>query len=174
MACFDAKLAIGLLAGEQQPVEIFLSLGEFEERGGFLKWGLENCAEWLAWRCDLSMTTAREKVRVARSLKDLPAISASFSVGELSYAKVRALTGRTRGRPALSDAQRADMLALSALHPPDPGLSSQIREIREKIPERAQLVLGGPAFEGVEVEGAESFQTLAEFRSALRSRLGRG
>jgi hypothetical protein len=71
---------------------LLLLIREFEERGGILKWGLENCAEWLAWRCDLSMTTAREKVRVARALKDLPLISASFSVGELSYAKVRALT----------------------------------------------------------------------------------
>lgn len=72
--------------------ELLVMIREFEERGGFLKWGLANCAEWLAWRCDLSMTTAREKVRVARSLKELPLISASFSVGELSYAKVRALT----------------------------------------------------------------------------------
>ncbi|MCG8370735.1 MAG: HNH endonuclease, partial [Proteobacteria bacterium] len=72
--------------------ELLVMIREFEERAGFLKWGLENCAEWLAWRCDLSMTTAREKVRTARALKELPSIAASFSTGELSYAKVRALT----------------------------------------------------------------------------------
>ena len=38
------------------------------------------------------MTTAREKVRVAHALKTLPAIASAFSSGELSYAKVRALT----------------------------------------------------------------------------------
>ncbi|MDH3439268.1 MAG: HNH endonuclease [Gammaproteobacteria bacterium] len=57
-----------------------------------LQWGLDNCAEWLAWRCDLSLTTAREKVRVAHALKSLPAIAVTFSTGELSYAKVRELT----------------------------------------------------------------------------------
>ncbi len=65
---------------------------EFDERAGWLQWGLHNCAEWLAWRCDLSMTTAREKVRVAHALKDLPTIHKAFSFGELSYAKVRELT----------------------------------------------------------------------------------
>ena len=38
------------------------------------------------------MTTALEKVRVAHALKTLPAISDSFSLGELSYTKVRELT----------------------------------------------------------------------------------
>jgi 5-methylcytosine-specific restriction endonuclease McrA len=72
--------------------ELLVLIREFEERGGHFKWGLENCAEWLAWRCDLSKTTALEKVRVARALKTLPLISASFSTGELSYSKVRELT----------------------------------------------------------------------------------
>jgi len=72
--------------------ELLVMIREFDERAGWLQWGLHNCAEWLAWRCDLSMTTAREKVRVAHALKTLPAIADSFSTGELSYAKVRALT----------------------------------------------------------------------------------
>ncbi len=70
--------------------ELLCLVREFDERG-FLEWGLQNCAEWLAWRCDLSMTTAREKVRVAHALKTLPLISEAFS-RELSYAKVRSLT----------------------------------------------------------------------------------
>ncbi|MBT8101061.1 MAG: HNH endonuclease [Gammaproteobacteria bacterium] len=72
--------------------ELLELIREFDERGGCLKWGLENTATWLAWRCDLSMATAREKVRVARALKQLPLISAAFSAGELSYSKVRSLT----------------------------------------------------------------------------------
>jgi len=65
---------------------------EFDERGGCLKWGLDSTSKWLAWRCDLSMATAREKVRVAQALKHLPLISATFATGELSYSKVRSLT----------------------------------------------------------------------------------
>jgi hypothetical protein len=72
--------------------ELLVLIREFDERGGWLKWGMKNCAEWLAWRCDLSITTALEKVRVAHALKSLPAVSRSFSTGELSYSKVRALS----------------------------------------------------------------------------------
>ena len=48
-------------------------------------------ADWLHWRCDLSVGAAREKVRVSHALKTLPAVSAAFRDGELSYSKVRAL-----------------------------------------------------------------------------------
>ncbi len=72
--------------------ELLMLIREFDERGGCLKWGLDCTAKWLAWRCDLSMATAREKVRVAGALKHLPLISAAFSTGELSYSKVRSLT----------------------------------------------------------------------------------
>jgi len=43
-------------------------------------------------RCDLSMTTAREKVRVAHALKHLPLVSSTFATGELSYSKVKEIT----------------------------------------------------------------------------------
>jgi len=72
--------------------ELLLMIREFDERGGCLKWGLDCTSKWLAWRCDLSMATAREKVRVAQAMKHLPLISASFATGELSYSKVRSLT----------------------------------------------------------------------------------
>ena len=72
--------------------ELLLLVREFDERAGWLKWGLQGCAEWLHYACDFSMSAAREKVRVAHALKTLPGISASFSSGELSYSKVRAMT----------------------------------------------------------------------------------
>ncbi len=72
--------------------ELLVLIREFDERAGWLKWGLENCTQWLHWRCDLSRSAAREKVRVAHALKALPEISAAFSKGTLSYSKVRALT----------------------------------------------------------------------------------
>ena len=57
---------------------------------GWKAWG--GCSRWLAWRCGLDSRTARERVRVARALGGLPLIRAAFGRGELSYAKVRALT----------------------------------------------------------------------------------
>ncbi len=50
------------------------------------------CAGWLAWRCGLAPRAAREHLRVARRLRELPVIHATFARGQLSYAKVRALT----------------------------------------------------------------------------------
>ncbi len=72
--------------------ELLVLIREFDERAGWLKWGLNNCTEWLHWRCDISSSAAREKIRVAHALKDLPQISRAFSTGMLSYSKVRALT----------------------------------------------------------------------------------
>ena len=72
--------------------ELLVLIRQFDERVGWCKWGSSSCAEWLAWRCDLSLATAREKVRVAHALKKLPLVAESFSTGELSYTKVRALT----------------------------------------------------------------------------------
>ncbi len=81
--------------------ELLVLIREFDERAGWLKWGLENCTQWLHWRCDLSRSAAREKVRVAHALKALPEISAAFSKATLSYSKVRALT---RAATAMNEA----------------------------------------------------------------------
>jgi hypothetical protein len=49
-------------------------------------------ARWVAFRFGLSAREAREQVRVAEALGELPAIRAAFARGELTFAKVRALT----------------------------------------------------------------------------------
>jgi len=72
--------------------ELLVLIRQFDERAGWLKWGLGSCAEWLHYRCDFSMNAAREKVRVAHALKTLPEVAAAFATGELSYSKVRAMT----------------------------------------------------------------------------------
>jgi len=64
--------------------ELLVLLRQFDERAGWLQWTFTNCADWLHWGCDLNMSAAREKVRVAHALKALPLIAAAFSRGELS------------------------------------------------------------------------------------------
>jgi hypothetical protein len=54
--------------------------------------GFQSCAHWLSWRTGIAPGAAREKVRVARALEQLPHVSAAFEGGQLSFAKVRALT----------------------------------------------------------------------------------
>ncbi len=67
-------------------------LAEFDERRGWASWEMNSCAQWLSWKCQMSSGTAREHVRVARTLRELPVIRAAFAAGRLSYVKVRALT----------------------------------------------------------------------------------
>src|SRR5436309_9530825 len=63
----------------------------FDARGGW-NTGFRSCAAWLSWRVGLDLGAARERVRVARALGTLPLLSEALARGELSYAKVRALT----------------------------------------------------------------------------------
>ena len=67
-------------------------LADFDARRGWASWEMNSCAAWLSWKCQMSSGTAREHVRVARALADLPVIREQFGAGRLSYAKVRALT----------------------------------------------------------------------------------
>ena len=84
------ELAGHLNAGEHR----FLNrLAEFDRREAWADGGgTHSCAHWLQWQLGLSLGTAREKVRVARALEQLPLISEAMAQGRLSYCKVRALT----------------------------------------------------------------------------------
>ncbi len=63
----------------------------FDEQEGWSN-GFLSCAHWLTWRIGLAPSAARERVRVARALGELPLMSEAMQRGELSYSKVRALT----------------------------------------------------------------------------------
>jgi 5-methylcytosine-specific restriction endonuclease McrA len=64
---------------------------EFDARGGW-NTGFRSCAAWLSWRVGLDLGAARERVRVARALGTLPLLAQALARGQLSYAKVRALS----------------------------------------------------------------------------------
>jgi Domain of unknown function (DUF222) len=64
---------------------------EFDAREGW-NTGFRSCAAWLSWRVGLDLGATRERVRVARALPALPRLAQALARGELSYAKVRALT----------------------------------------------------------------------------------
>ena len=76
---------------EAATARLLALIREFDARGGWAN-GFRSCAEWLAWRVSLDLGAARERVRVARALGTLPVLAEALAQGELSYAKVRALT----------------------------------------------------------------------------------
>ena len=67
-------------------------IAELDRREVWAAQGALSCAHWLSWACGIDTHTAREKVRVARALTDLPLLSEALAKGELGYSKVRALT----------------------------------------------------------------------------------
>jgi hypothetical protein len=83
-----AELSAHLEAATARLLEL---IREFDEQGGW-NTGFTSCAAWLSWRCGMDLGAARERVRVARALPALPRLAKALARGELSYAKVRALT----------------------------------------------------------------------------------
>jgi hypothetical protein len=71
---------------------LLVMIREFDQDGLWHLEGVHSCAHWLNWKCGIGMNAAREKVRVANALGELPKISEAFSKGEVSYSKVRAMT----------------------------------------------------------------------------------
>ena len=69
--------------------ELLVLIREFDEREGWD--GCLSCAEWLSW-AGLSLGAAREHVRVAHALGELPKLSDAMRRGKVSYSKVRAVT----------------------------------------------------------------------------------
>src|SRR5882672_4119117 len=83
-----AELSVHLEAATARLLDL---IREFDTREGW-NTGFRSCAAWLSWRVGLDGGAARERVRVARALEKLPRLAEALARGELSYAKVRALT----------------------------------------------------------------------------------
>ena len=83
-----AELAAHLDAATGRLLDL---IREFDARGGWGN-GFRSCAHWLSWRVGFAPGAAREHVRVARALGTLPLLGQALARGELSYAKLRALT----------------------------------------------------------------------------------
>ncbi len=71
---------------------LLVLVAEYDRRRGWELGGHRSCAHWLAYSTGIDLGTAREKVRAARALVELPRIGAAMSRGELSFTAVRALT----------------------------------------------------------------------------------
>ena len=71
---------------------LLVLIAELDRRKLWAAQGAMSCAHWLSWACGIDAHTAREKVRVARALENLPLLSEALSKGELGYSKVRALS----------------------------------------------------------------------------------
>ena len=85
---------------------------EFRRQGG-ADWDDFGC--WLAFRCGITVREARELVRVAEALQELPVTRAAFERGELSLTKLRALTRVANPRTETGLVELAAALTASQL-----------------------------------------------------------
>jgi hypothetical protein len=128
----ELDAAIGRLVRQMNAdsYRMLVLVREFDDRFGWKKWSFKTCAEWLAWRSSIGLSAAREKVRSAHALRALPAISAAFAEGRLSYSKVRALT-------RVAHDHDEDLLLAYALQATVPNVEERCRQIRNVAPESA-------------------------------------
>jgi hypothetical protein len=84
-------------------------IAEFDRRTGWSDGATQSCAHWLNWKCGIAMGAAREKVRVARALENLPKVAAAMECGKLSYSKTREIT-------RVATAETEDYLLMIAEH----------------------------------------------------------
>ena len=78
--------------------EFLVLVGEFDAGGG-LGWfpDFASVAHWVSYYCSMAPGTAREHVRVARALREMPRVDGLMREGRLSFSKVREVT-RLAGR----------------------------------------------------------------------------
>jgi hypothetical protein len=84
-----AKLAAQIDAATYR---LLCLIRDYDNAQGWVEQGCLSCAHWLSWRLGWTPATARERLRVAHALEQLPAISARVEAGEVSYSKARAVT----------------------------------------------------------------------------------
>lgn len=79
-------LRAGQIAAAQ--AEPLLWVAKFDRAGRAVPGrGMLSCAPGLSWRIGMSPGEAREQVRVARRLQDLPTVAGAFGDGRLGHSK---------------------------------------------------------------------------------------
>ena len=121
-----AELSAHLNAAKCRLIEL---IGRFDASEGWGDEGCLSCAHWLNWKCGVSPAAAREQVRVARALRELPRIRDAFGGGRISYSKVRAMT-----RVATPDSE--EYLLMLAEHGTAAHMEKVVRGVRRCREER--------------------------------------
>lgn len=67
-------------------------VAEFDKDNTWAGTGARSAPHWLSWSCGMDPTSARDALRVAARLEELPLITKKFSKGELSYWQVRQIS----------------------------------------------------------------------------------
>ena len=112
-------------------------------------WALDGCVtggQWLASRCAMAPSTARERLRIAAKLRSMTLVFAALAAGEITYAKARALAGVYRPATAEAFARDEEMLV---------GLARNLRVDDLTIALRSWVAHADPDGTDADIERAE-------------------
>jgi hypothetical protein len=133
-------------------------LAELVRRRVWADQGARTPGVWLSWRLGVDGSTAREYVRVALRLRDLPAVRDRFAEGTLSYSKVRAIT---RVAVTTSESQLLDWADHATAHQ----LETIVSGLR-----RAQRARGDEVAAGEDPRYRQQVRTLADGTAVMTVR----
>ncbi len=71
---------------------LLTALRDYDRSNNWYAQGFASCATWLSWRVGMGAGTARDHLRIANRLGELPLIDDALRTGSISYSKVRAMT----------------------------------------------------------------------------------
>jgi hypothetical protein len=91
-------------------------LAEFDRRGLYARDGHLSSVSWLAARQRVAWGTAREHVRVARGLDQMPATRSALEAGEVSMSAARLLVGAREVDPDVFARGEASLVEAARIH----------------------------------------------------------
>ena len=104
-------------AGERLEVERLRRLAEIDRRRLYERDGFLSAAAWLVSRYRLAWGSAREMVRLARSLEDMPETRRAFHGGDISSSAVRVLVRARDAEPEAFRGFESHLVEAARLHP---------------------------------------------------------
>jgi hypothetical protein len=131
-AMLEEDFAELVRAGELLEVERLRRLAELDRRHAYARDGFLSAAAWLASTFRTGWTWAREQVRFARSLDDMPRTRSALEEGDVSMSAFRVLAGAREADPERFS--RAEELLVQAAR------DHSIRDLRRVASHWRQLV----------------------------------
>src|SRR3990170_5591299 len=103
-------------AGDLLEVERLRRLAEIEKRRLFERDGYLSAASWLASRFKVGWGTAREQVRIARGLEEMPETRRALDEGELSFSGVKVLVATREADPEAFARSEETLVEAARIH----------------------------------------------------------
>lgn len=148
-----------LAAGEAKQLDY---IAEFDRREAWGGPGLLSCAHWLSWKTGLGPVAARERVRGAWVLADLPSTDEAFHAGRLSWSQVRDITRVATAENEMTyDADGNLVITIKAPAEDGAVIMAAVEQVRADLDRQRQQAAPDGRFRGIAPGGPPASMTEA-------------